>query len=373
MKNKFFYTILFFLLFITGIIAQAPQSMKYQAVARSATGTIIENQSVSLRVSILKSTVGGEIVFSETHNAMTNQFGMINLDIGDGAIVSGEFEAIKWGEDEHFIRLEMDANGGSNYQMMGTTQLLSVPYALFSGNGVQFDDDMECNENTEGTIRYNSESKTIEVCDGTDWVELGEGSTQFACGMPLVDARDGKVYATVAIGSQCWMAENLNYGTYKESVFTNDDHADVTNNGVVEKYALDNDVNNFDTYGGLYDWNEMMLYTFNEGAQGICPDGWHVPTYDEWQELIAEVGGPLMAGKELKMGGSSGFNYPLGGSRLAKGGFSGTTVGGIWTSSPSASHPTLRASVFNFLNAGDNIQTTTDVMIVGKSCRCLKD
>jgi len=362
-----------FLGFTSMLFAQAPQSFKYQAVARDNAGAVLDNQTVSLKVQILEGNTGGPAVYIETHTSVTNAFGLINLEIGTGTVQSGTFDEIDWGVENHFLRLDMDANGGTNYQMMGVAQLLSVPYALFSGNGVQFDPELECNENTEGAIRYNYDTKTIEVCDGEAWVELGGGSTPFICGTPLVDVRDGQVYATVAIGSQCWMAENLNYGIYAESIFTNESHSDVSNNGVVEKYALENDPGNYDLYGGLYDWNEMMEYTFNEGTQGICPEGWHVPTYDELQELVTEVGGPLVAGQALKAGGSSGFNFLLGGSRLAKGGFSGSDVGGVWTSTPSLSHPDTRANVINFIEDADNIQSTTDLMLVGKACRCIRD
>jgi uncharacterized protein (TIGR02145 family) len=169
------------------------------------------------------------------------------------------------------------------------------------------------------------------------------------------------------------MQQSLNYGIYKESIFTNDPHSDVTNNGVVEKYALDNDENNYLLYGGLYDWDEMMNYMSVEGGKGICPDGWHIPSLEEFDELIDAVGGTQSAGAALVVGGSSGFDYVIGGSRTAKGAFSTIGTGGIWTSTVSLSHPDSRAYNFYFTEGANNIGRATDVMFVGKSCRCLKD
>lgn len=96
------------------------------------------------------------------------------------------------------------------------------------------------------------------------------------CGMSLTDTRDGKTYSTVKIGTQCWMAENLNTGM-KISLLK-----DQRDNGLTEKYCYDNNEANCNIYGGLYQWNEMMQYNTNPGTQGICPAGWHLPADEEW-------------------------------------------------------------------------------------------
>jgi len=197
---------------------------------------------------------------------------------------------------------------------------------------------------------------------------------EYICGEDLIDLRDNQSYATVEIGNQCWMAENLNYGEFVESVFTNESHAEVSNNNVVEKYAYDNDPANNVLYGGLYDWNEMMAYNNSESARGICPEGWHIPSYDEYLELVENTGDWLEAGKALKIGGSSGFGFILSGNRREKGNFTGgVTTGSLWTSTASGSHPDTRAWNIYFIEGADNAAKATDVMTVGKSCRCLKD
>jgi hypothetical protein len=118
------------MLFAIATSAQSPEAFKYQAVARDAGGQILANQSVSFQISILQSSASGTSVYSETHAATTNTFGLVNLEIGNGVVVSGNFSNIDWGTDSYFVQIEMDESGGSNYQMLGTSQLLSVPYAM---------------------------------------------------------------------------------------------------------------------------------------------------------------------------------------------------------------------------------------------------
>ena len=118
------------LLFSIATSAQSSGAFKYQAVARDIGGQILANQSVSFRISILKGSASGSSVYSETHTVNTNAFGLVNLEIGNGEVASGNFSAIEWGADTYFTQIEMDETGGSTYLMLGTSQLLSVPYAL---------------------------------------------------------------------------------------------------------------------------------------------------------------------------------------------------------------------------------------------------
>lgn len=106
----------------------------------------------------------------------------------------------------------------------------------------------------------------------------------FICGTSTVDDADGNTYNTVVIGCQCWMKENLRVGTKIAGT------SDQTNNSTIEKYCYDDSDANCDTYGGLYQWNEAMQYVPNEGAQGICPPGWHIPTYYELIALVVAAG-----------------------------------------------------------------------------------
>jgi len=122
------------------------------------------------------------------------------------------------------------------------------------------------------------------------------GTPPWQCGDVLVDTRDGKSYATVIIGDQCWMAENLDIGT----LIYSDINQNQTNNGIIEKYCYNNIEANCDNYGGLYQWNEMMGYANQPGAQGICPFGWNLPTDDDFSILANYLGGSSIAGGKMK-------------------------------------------------------------------------
>ncbi|HNS47893.1 MAG TPA: FISUMP domain-containing protein, partial [Bacteroidales bacterium] len=123
----------------------------------------------------------------------------------------------------------------------------------------------------------------------------------FSCGDTLVDSRDGQSYATVLMGDQCWMAENMNIGTRINSTQGGFQQLD---NGTIEKYCYDNDEAKCDTYGGMYEWPEAMQYVTTEGAQGICPPGWHIPTDGEWSVLSFYLGGSTVAGGKMKTTGT---------------------------------------------------------------------
>ena len=116
----------------TMVFSQAPEGFNYSAVVRDNVGNPITNQAVSFRFSIIRGNVTGTVVYSETHNTITDQFGQVSLIIGNGAIITGVFANIEWGGDAYFLKVELDKTGGSAYVEMGISQLLSVPYALYA-------------------------------------------------------------------------------------------------------------------------------------------------------------------------------------------------------------------------------------------------
>ena len=134
-KMKNIFTLVSFILSSAFLLAQAPQSFNYQGVARTLDGNPILNQNIGLQISILETNANGAAVYAETHTVQTNHLGLFNLHIGTGTALNGTFSDIDWGSDSHFVQIEMDENGGSAYQLIGTSQLLSVPYALYAGNG----------------------------------------------------------------------------------------------------------------------------------------------------------------------------------------------------------------------------------------------
>jgi len=154
-----------------------------------------------------------------------------------------------------------------------------------------------------GLLVFDENTNCMRYYNGSVWSEC-MGRT-FVCGDALIDPRDGQSYSTVQIGSQCWMAENINIGT---KINGNEEQTD---NASIEKYCYGNNTTECDTYGGFYQWNEMMQFVTVESTQGVCPTGWHIPSDNEWKTLEIELG---MSQSEADNSGSRGTNE---GSKMA--------------------------------------------------------
>lgn len=124
------------LLLGTVLHAQAPQRMSFQAVLRDAGDALIVNSPVGVRASVLQGSATGTAVYAETHAVTTNANGLVTLVIGEGTVMSGDIGAIDWADGPYYLRTETDPNGGSAYTIAGTSQLLSVPYALHAANNM---------------------------------------------------------------------------------------------------------------------------------------------------------------------------------------------------------------------------------------------
>ena len=119
------------------VLAQAPQNISYQAIARQVSGAILPNQPIGVEFKIYQTSTSGTLVYSETHNATTNGFGLFSLFIGGGTPSSGTFSAINWSTGNYWVETSIDPTGGTSYTSVGAQQLMSVPYALYaetSGN-----------------------------------------------------------------------------------------------------------------------------------------------------------------------------------------------------------------------------------------------
>ena len=137
MKKVLLLLIIFGVNFLQ-VAGQNPSGFNYQAVFRNSAGEIIQNQSVGIRISILKGSSTGDAVYIETFSTTTNSFGLVNLVVGSGSPKEGALSDVEWSSDSYFIKVEVDFQGGSNYAEMGTTQLLSVPYAMHAKSASQF-------------------------------------------------------------------------------------------------------------------------------------------------------------------------------------------------------------------------------------------
>ena len=117
---------------VIGTYAQPPKKISYQLVVRDAFGKLISDRAVGMRISILSGSPAGTPVYVETHNKITNSNGLITVEIGGGTFVSGAFGGIDWSDNIFYIKTETDPKGGTNYTITGTSQILSVPYALYA-------------------------------------------------------------------------------------------------------------------------------------------------------------------------------------------------------------------------------------------------
>jgi hypothetical protein len=145
----------------TNVLAQAPQKMSYQAVIRNGQNELVFNKLVGIRISILQGGTQGTSVYSELHSATTNANGLVSIEIGEGTNKTGTFSSINWGNGTYFLKTETDPTNGTNYSIVATSQLLSVPYALESKNASSAGDGIKGISQTGDTVFLNNGKKYI--------------------------------------------------------------------------------------------------------------------------------------------------------------------------------------------------------------------
>ncbi len=361
---KRLYSILVFILIINGIIGQVPASFKYQAVLRDISGNVKANADVSIDIAILQGSASGSQVFIETHNVTTNEFGLVNLEIGFKNPKG--FSDIDWSVGPYFIKISVD-----NIEM-GTSQLLSVPYALyaktaengFSGNyndlsntpdftgwdnntsddfngsydeltniPSNIDEDrtddvtLTGNQIIGGNITF---SNTILANDGlnsnnTKITNVANPETagdvvnkayldEILLGLGLIPNNfdgfitdiEGNTYKTVKIGDEIWMAENLKTTKYNDgsTIPVIEEDSDWNNYGASSIGAMcyyNNDISNKAIYGALYNWPTVASHK-------LCPVGWHVPRH--FGQIVGYLGGWGIAGGKMKEAGYNHWQSP---------------------------------------------------------------
>jgi uncharacterized protein (TIGR02145 family) len=402
------------LILAASVFAQAPQKMSYQAVIRDNGNALVINQAVGMQISILQGSVTGTAAYVETHTTNTNTNGLISIEIGGGTAVSGTFAGINWANGPFFVKTETDPTGGGNYSISGTSQLLSVPYALhsltadsiiggipvFSGdyndlinkpvlasvaNTGNYDDlinkplipsvpsNISSFTNDAGYLTNDNDNQLLSVSTTGDTLRLQNGGYVIIPGISaannnnnsnsIVDA-DGNTYTSIVIGNQEWMVENL-----KTTKYSNGDIipnvTDVNqwanlNTHAWSYYNNDSQYNN--PYGKLYNWYAVI------DPRNICPVGWHVPSYDESVILVNFLGGPNAAGGKMKITGTqfwqspntgatneSGFSAYPGGSRSQNGNFYYMGIDSRWWSKTEELSISGWGYVLNYDNANNDI------------------
>ena len=132
---KKIYSVIAGLLLTACVWAQAPQKMSYQAVIRNSSNALITSTTIGMKISILRGGETGNVAYSEIQTVKTNANGLAMVEIGNGSPISGTFPSINWANGPYFIKTETDPKGGTSYSISGISELMSVPYALFSANG----------------------------------------------------------------------------------------------------------------------------------------------------------------------------------------------------------------------------------------------
>ncbi len=298
--------------------------------------------------------------------ALLSQTGSItNIQVAQRTDGSGNvdiFYNLTGPTPNYFISMEVSFNNGSSFTAVSSTYPSENNSVIPGSNRHLIWNGKISNNNT-----YSAQAKIKLIAN-----------TSIPCGQSFTDSRDGKSYNTVKIGTQCWMKENLNTGTMING------YLNQTNNQMLEKYCYANHESNCTEYGGLYQWNEVMQYTITPKVQGICPQGWYLPTNGDWTVLINFLGGEAVAGGLMKEEGTAHWSSPNTGA-TNESGFTALPGGlrytydigfALWHSytwfwSSSEYSPAQGASQ-NLVNYNSFIYLSANGDPVGNSVRCLK-
>ena len=317
MKN---FILSFFALYSTmAVLAQAPSLIPYQAALRNGSGEILSNQTATLRFSLLDGAADGPVIWQEIQTLTTSSLGLVNVNLGS---ING-LSIIDWSANAHYLKVELLQN--SVYLTLGVQELLSVPYALYAN---------------QVNLRVSEQFDTLHI--GDSWVIIpgisaanASDASLHTCGISGIHNpnvtygsmtdQEGNSYRTVTIGSQEWMAENLNVSTYRngEALITGYTGANWQNAPGGAWVYHSNDEATACPYGRLYNW-----YAVSDN-RGICPTGWRVPNEVDWSALEVELGGQLNAGGKMKVAGTEFWMNPNA-AATNESGFSGLPGGVLY-------------------------------------------
>ena len=332
MKRLLF--ILIGLFICSGILAQVPQKISYQAVVRNSAGELIRNQPVGVRISILQGTIDGTEVYKEIFNPnpQTNANGLVTFLVGSGIVISGTFSNIDWSDGPYFLKNEVDPTGGTTYSIIGTTQLMSVPYALHAKTAETF---------TGGV------GKVLNPATGKTWMDRNLGALRVALSSNDADAY-GDLYQWGRAG------DGHQYRT--SSTTTTLSSSDTPGHG----YFIT-------TSSSPYDWRSPQNTNLWQGVNGVnnpCPPGYRLPTDAELNAERASWGSNNSAGAF-----ASPLKLPVAGYRFYSNGSLGNvgSNGYYWSSTVDG----FSSRTLGFSSHGAYMASYSRAD--GASVRCIKD
>lgn len=293
---KTFISTLMCMLLVTGLWAQAPQGFKYQAVARDASGTVIKNQPIGVQMNIVQTSIYGASIYVETFSTVSNEFGLVNVNVGTGNVVIGNFATIDWSAEKYFIKVEMDLTGGTNYLTFSISQLMSVPYAMHAKTAESANEtDPEFTAWNKSTGISITESQISDLshftnADETDHLfaaSLAAGITQDNItnwNSKLGEEVDGSITNEIQTLSRSGLIVTLSNGggSFHDSigVYTAGNGIKIANNVVSTRLAIG------DSYGaGKVFWLDAS------GSHGLIADTGDINTGIKWHNTVDTLTG----------------------------------------------------------------------------------
>ena len=306
--KKFYAMLCLAIASLTQLQAQAPQGFNYQATVRNSAGDLVVNTNVYFKFNVIQGSQTAVPIFTETHEILTDDLGQVNLVIGQGTAKTGVFSELDWSLGSYYLGIELDTDTGNNYVAMGTTQLLSVPYALYAANSGNA---TATTPSLETVLAQNNSANDQQIKELQDPTEAQDAVTKayidalIANLQSQIDDLDtdnsagsitdqnGNYYDYLTYGDQLWTVENAEMVTYRDgtSIPQVTDNTEWQNLTTGAWSYYDND----STKPRLYNWYAVMgIYdsaSFSDATlrKEFAPEGWHVPSDAEWTTLVEHL------------------------------------------------------------------------------------
>ncbi len=377
-----------FLMQLPALYAQDSTGISYQAIVRTADGKTVTNGTVGVQISILQTSPTGDSVYTERHTLQTNKTGLLTLEIGTGTATSGSFHDIDWSDGPYFVKSEIDPQGGTSYTIIGTFQLLSVPYALHAlrtGRSpvAGATDGVKIWRTVGSDTLYFGADSVMVIIPGLDsanpvlWPEGYKFCDAVATSIDTVTSTTGAVWMDRNLGASRVAessTDSLAYGSWFQWGRFADGHQ-CRNSAETSTLASTTTASADQAWAGKFivintlpfDWLSTQDNNLWQGVDGFnnpCPSGYRLPTETELNEEISSWGENNSAGAY-----ASPLKLPVSGYRRDRSGdpFNVGSNGVYWSSSVSGSPARNLSFNSSLANLGSYFRAS------GLAVRCIKD